>query len=347
MGESNVIHPWLKTRLLDWYSGNLRALPWRTQKSLYRTVVSEFMLQQTQVSTVLPYYDRWMKRFPDFNSLAESSEAEVVKYWEGLGYYRRARFLRKTAIQWMETPCKPKTYDEWLKYPGVGPYMAAAISSIEFEDPTVVVDGNVIRVISRIFGIDRTFASNQSASDFVRPLAQRIQDQESRRNGDFNQALMEVGATVCRKAEPLCLLCPWSSACVALTTGKQNEIPKLQRKAIKHLEIPRLWVLNDSRSALLLAKNQMEARLSDIYELPMADEKLCVQLDKLSVIKRGISNERISEPVFSCSEEEFGRFLHKKTEPEWIPLESLASVSISGPHRKWISGFLSLDAGSC
>jgi A/G-specific adenine glycosylase len=337
----------LKKDLLSWYDKHRRELPWRTQPNLYKTVVSEYMLQQTQVTTVLPYFDRWMKRFPDFETLAKSDEAEVVRHWEGLGYYRRARYLHATARQWIAQHPKPRSFTDWIAFPGVGNYMAAAISSIAFEDPSVVVDGNVIRVISRLRALTTSYSGNSAAIRDVEPIAQLLQNAISERHGDFNQALMELGAIVCRKGEPDCLLCPWQHACLARKAGLQHSLPKLNRKATKSVIIPRLLVVDATAKSVLLSRNHMNGRLKDMYELPIAIEPATANLEQVATIRRGISNERITEPVYRCSKNEYIAWVHKKTEPEWILFENLSSVSLSGPHRKWLSGFLASDGGSC
>ena len=142
----------MRKNLVDWFEDNKRPLPWRESPSLYATVVSEFMLQQTQVKTVLPYWSRWMERFPDFRALAEAEESVVLKHWEGLGYYSRARYLHRLARKIRDLDPIPRDTASWLQFKGVGPYTAAAITSIAFGTPAACVDGNVIRILSRILG---------------------------------------------------------------------------------------------------------------------------------------------------------------------------------------------------
>ena len=333
--------PNLEADLLAWYDLNRRALPWRETPALYRTVVSEFMLQQTQVKTMLPYFDRWMAVFPDFKSLAAANEAAVVKLWEGLGYYRRARYLRQLAIEWMQADPKPGNYKDWLKFPGVGPYMAAAIASIDFGEPVVVVDGNVVRVISRLRNIDEPFASASAAVNRIRPLAQEILSND--RPGDFNQALMELGATVCRPQSPQCLLCPWYSACQARIEGCAETIPQIRKIKTERIQLPRMLVIDHASDRILLQEGALEGRLDGIYELPHVCGKIPNDWKPVATIKRGISNQIITEPVYRLSLEVWPKWVHKKTEPEWIPLKNVQMVSLSGPHRKWISGLLASD----
>ena len=179
--------------LLNWFDEQRRDLPWRQDPSLYKTVVSEFMLQQTRVSTVIPYFKNWLNKFPDFYSLSQADEKEVLKAWEGLGYYSRARNLHqlsKTAANWKHPPVSVK---EWQTLPGVGPYIAAAVTSISLDQPEAVCDGNVVRVLSRLFAISEIFKDGATAQKKLRPLAQKLIN--SGRPGDYNQAVMELGAT--------------------------------------------------------------------------------------------------------------------------------------------------------
>jgi len=335
----------LSERLLSWYDANRRQLPWREKPSLYRTIVSEFMLQQTQVKTMLPYFDRWMAVFPDFETLAASSEPAAVKMWEGLGYYRRARFLRQLAQRWVEAVVKPRTYAEWLEYPGVGPYMAAAIASIDFNEPVVVVDGNVVRVIARLRKFETRFSNASAAVSSIRPFASEIISES--RPGDFNQALMELGATVCRPQAPQCLLCPWFDDCEARKAGCVESIPNIRKAKTERIIIPRMLVLDEKAERMLLQEGGLEGRLDGIYELPPVVGEVPEQWKPIATIKRGISNQMITEPIYQLDEGNYRKWVHKKTEPEWIPLKNIEMVSLSGPHRKWISGFLASGEGSC
>ena len=328
----------LRKALLDWYAHAKRKLPWRERPSLYGTVVSEFMLQQTQVCTVLPYYDRWLKVFPDFASLAAASEAEVVKQWEGLGYYSRARNLQRLAREVTENGL-PDTFDGWLALPGVGPYTAAAIVSIGLDLPHAVVDGNVVRVLTRLYAIETHFPSNASAVKSMAPLADALLAQAS--PGDFNQAVMELGATVCTKGQPSCVICPWRSYCKAASRGDPTAFPRIQRRAVVQKSVQRIWL--QTAAGLLLERIPDTAkRLAGHYELPLAASgQDFVQLDKKPLLtkKRGIANESISEGIYQASLNpavELTDDLLKTKHLQWIPLAQLESIQISGPHRRWI-----------
>ena len=207
-----------RVQLLDWYDREHRKLPWRVEPSLYRTVVSELMCQQTQIATVLPYFDRWMQDLPDFEALAAAPEEKVLKLWEGLGYYSRARNLQKLAKALVEMESYPTDAKSWQKLPGIGPYTAAAIASIHNGQTIAVVDGNVIRVISRLLADDREFKDGPSAAKLLQDTANELQ--ESACPGNYNQATMELGALICTKHNPLCTVCPVVDLCAAASTGQ-------------------------------------------------------------------------------------------------------------------------------
>jgi A/G-specific adenine glycosylase len=211
--------------LVRWFEENQRTLPWRSAYDPYGVWVSEVMLQQTQVETVLPYYDSFLKEFPTIQSLARAPEDRVLKLWAGLGYYQRARNFLAAAREVVEKHGGrvPSEYEALIALPGVGRYMAGAILSIAFNKPYPIVDGNVRRVLSRIHGWmdDDPKAQWEAAESIVRAGEPRM----------VNQALMELGATVCSFKAPRCLLCPLQSGCVAFRTGKQTEIPAARKRA--------------------------------------------------------------------------------------------------------------------
>ena len=343
--ETETIEAPLSWSLLDWYDQYHRQLPWRNKPKLYPTVVSEFMLQQTQIKTALPYYERWMQVFPDFETLAQASEEAVLRQWEGLGYYRRARNLHKLASEWIAADPKPDHYDAWLAFSGVGPYMAAAITSIIFDEPRVVADGNVVRVICRLEAIDTPFKDSSQAVRVVRPVAQSLM--EAKRPGDFNQAIMELGALVCRPRNPLCSECPWRECCAALKKDMVLSLPDIRKASSVKITRKRLLVINSRKRQVLLVRDGMKGRLKGMYELPLITTEAIDALPYVSTIKRGISNEIISEPVYRAQASSYHKYMHKKTESEWIPFESLHEITVSGPHRKWLSDFLASGAGNC
>jgi A/G-specific adenine glycosylase len=225
------------------------------------------MLQQTQVKTVLPYFARWQAELPDFAALAAASEARVLKLWEGLGYYSRARNLHRLAQAVAARPAPPRTPDEWRELPGVGPYTAAAITSITFGAPVACVDGNVVRILARLTADATEFRDSGSAAKALAPLADRLVP--AARAGDHNQAMMELGATVCTRQNPACLMCPVRHFCAAAKQGEPQAFPRLAPKQIEQRAVTRLWCQRDG--ALLLHRAAAEARrLALQHELPSA-----------------------------------------------------------------------------
>ncbi|MCL6545947.1 MAG: A/G-specific adenine glycosylase [Bryobacteraceae bacterium] len=203
-----------RRRLMEWFDEKARDLPWRRTRDPYRIWVSEIMLQQTRVAAVIPYYERFLERFPDVRALASAEESEVLALWSGLGYYSRARNLLRAARMIHESERFPRSYEELRALPGVGVYTAAAIASIAFGEPRAVVDGNVRRVLSRL----------SCGAEDPAGLAQRLLDRQ--RPGDFNQALMELGAEVCQPRSPRCDVCPVERYCQARKQGRQSEFPE-------------------------------------------------------------------------------------------------------------------------
>jgi A/G-specific adenine glycosylase len=265
--------------LLGWYNEYQRDLPWRSDPSLYKTVISEFMLQQTRVSTVLPYFDNWLKKFPDFNALANATEEEVLKSWEGLGYYSRARNLHKLAKIATTWKAPPETVKEWMTLPGVGPYIAAAVTSIALGKAEAVCDGNLVRVLSRIFAIDEEFKDGATAQKKLQPIAQSLVDQE--RPGDYNQAMMELGATVCHRQSPLCLTCPVLEFCNSGRVGNAENFPNLQKKKNKKKSVQRYWMESDGKLLLftdLNSKNKLSGFMNCHWKYQTCISKRSINL---------------------------------------------------------------------
>ncbi len=334
--------PAFQTALLDWYRVHRRRLPWRETPSLYRTVVSEFMLQQTQVKTMLPYFARWMEALPDFAALAAASEAEVVKLWEGLGYYTRARNLHKLARALVASPAAPATAEGWLALPGVGPYTAAAVASIACGAPAAVVDGNVVRILSRLTADATPYRDSASAAKAYAPLADALLNPAA--PGDHNQAMMELGATVCGRHSPLCTICPVRAFCAAARAGDPEAYPRLAAKAIEARTVVRAWCVRPSDGALLLHRAPDEARrLAGQHELPTADhlgltEAVLLAGRRLAVKKRGITRHVFTEPIHELACAALPAPLAARL--VFVPLAELDAVLVSGPHRRWINELL-------
>jgi A/G-specific adenine glycosylase len=324
--------------LLQWYQAAQRPLPWRTEPSLYRTVVSEFMLQQTQVKTMLPYFENWMHHFPDFQTLAKASAENVLKQWEGLGYYSRARNLHKLAQVFTQLSAAPENPGEWKALPGIGPYTAAAIASIAQNYPAAVVDGNVVRVLARLGNYQQSFTSNGQAVKSFTDAAQRLLDPDN--PGDYNQALMELGATICLKAKPACERCPVQNHCLAYKEYPSHpaSLPRIQRPTLQKIEIDRALIL--SQNTILLHRIPDDApRLAGQYEIPkLLDLQLTRPSEKPHAVKtRGIANQRIKENLFLFGHPAKDTPL---TTHHWIPFDKLETITLSGPHRKWLKEIL-------
>lgn len=254
--------------LLAWYDRHARVLPWRGIHDPYRTWVSETMLQQTRVETVLSYYDRFLARFPTVEALAQAPEEDVLKLWEGLGYYRRARNLQKGAQQVMDEFGGeiPADAAQLLKIHGIGEYTAGAIASIAFDRPVPAVDGNVIRVASRLMGI-RENVGVPSVKRRIAAEAAALVPQE--RPGDFNQAMMDLGATVCTPGTPACEKCPLSARCDAYAEGDAEDIPQLPRRnPPKEIEYDLCLIYARNR---VLMRQRTEVMLGGLWVYPMAD----------------------------------------------------------------------------
>ncbi len=324
--------------LRAWYSLQARPLPWREAPSLYKTVVSEFMLQQTQVKTVLPYFARWLAALPDFSALAAASEAQVLKLWEGLGYYSRARNLHRLAQAIVARSTPPRTPAEWRELPGVGPYTAAAITSIAFGAPAACVDGNVVRILARLTADGTVFRDSASAAKYFTPLAESLLPAAA--PGDHNQAMMELGATVCMRQNPRCPTCPVRVFCVAARQRAPEALPRISAKPIERRKVTRVWC--ECNGTLLLHRAAAGAhRLANLHELPTAKqaglaEDVTRRRPLLARKKRSITRFQITESIHAAPAP---RGRHRPG-LVWVPLEDLDLLSLSGPHRRWVREIL-------
>ena len=319
--------------LLTWYRAHRRKLPWRESPSLYRTVVSEFMLQQTQIKTALPYFERWMTNLPDFASLAAAEESTVLKLWEGLGYYSRARNLHKMAKAFIEMPSPPRTQEAWQKLPGIGPYASAAIASIAQNLPVACVDGNVVRILSRLTANDKSFTDSGSASKSFAPLATAVLNRDE--PSDHNQAMMELGATVCHRRSPLCTICPVRRHCAGSRNGDPESYPRLAPKKIKQVAVTRGWCVQ--KGNLLLHRIPAGAkRLAGQYELPSSDHlPIAEEATVITTKKRSITKYRITETIREIAPPSL-----LPDELHWVSFDDLSDITLSGPHRRWITELL-------
>lgn len=298
------------------------------------------MAQQTQIKTMLPYFERWMQRFPDFEALAQATEDDVLKHWEGLGYYSRARNLHKLAKQYLAADPKPKTREQWQALPGIGPYTSAAIASIAFNQPVAVVDGNVVRILARLTSDTRTFKSNGEAVKAFTSLADELI--ASSHPGDHNQAMMELGATVCLKRKPLCAFCPINEFCVSYGHKDVEVLPRILRKATEQVNIDRAWILQDNR-ILLHRIPESAGQLAGQYELPKtADLEINAPTSKpLAAKSRSITHRRIKEHIYNIDlTNDLQKIIGKNPELYWTAFDGLDKITLSGPHRKWVEELL-------
>ena len=327
-----------RAALLAWYGASRRSLPWRESPSPYATVVSEFMLQQTQVATVLPYFRRWMEALPGFGALAAAPEAVVLRLWEGLGYYSRARNLHRLAREVAGRPL-PRSAAAWRELPGVGPYTAAAVASIAFGEPRACVDGNVVRILSRLSRDGSRHRDSASASKAFAPLAQELLNPDN--PGDHNQAMMELGATMCLRRRPLCGRCPVRGFCAAAKEGDPEAYPRLEARRIERRSVVRVWC--ERNGALLLHRNPAGSRrLAGLHELPTAeqaglDPQAVSRGPLLARLTRSITKFRIVESIHSAAV----RRSMRREGLVWVPLGDLGTVSLSGPHRRCTSRVIS------
>lgn len=256
--------------LTHWYLKNKRNLPWRMSTDPYTVWLSEILLQQTQVAQGIPYYHKFISEFPNIKKLAQANEQKVLKLWQGLGYYSRARNLLATAkyINFDLNGQFPNNYHDLLKLKGVGPYSAAAIASICFNEPKAVVDGNVYRVLSRYFNIDTPINSSKGKNEF-NLLAQQLLDVNNPSN--HNQAIMELGALICKPNNPLCSDCPLNSSCLALNYKTIEILPvKIKNEPVKKRYFNYIVIQTTTNKTLFLKRTKKDIWLN-LYEFPLIE----------------------------------------------------------------------------
>ena len=307
--------------LVRWFNQNQRALPWRTTYDPYHVWISEVMLQQTQVETALPYYERFLTALPTIQSLADADEHEVLTLWSGLGYYSRARNLQAAAkiVACEHCGAVPNDYEALRALPGIGPYMAGAIMSIAFNKPFPIVDGNVRRVLSRVYGW-----TGENAKQLWEAAEKLVHQAEPR---SVNQALMELGATVCSFKSPRCLVCPVNTACVAYKTGTQDQIPAVKKRP-ETIRVLLFAVVQRRRERYLMRKQ------NGLWEFPMFGELPPGSLTKVGACRHTITHHRLEVNVYAGELESSEGF-------EW---KEFNSIPVSSLTRK-ILGTIPLPAG--
>ncbi len=262
--------------ILHWYSKNKRALPWRTTRDPYKIWLSEILLQQTRVAQGLPYYERFLKEYPHIEALAAAEESEILKLWQGLGYYSRARNLHASAkmITGELKGIFPSSHKELLALKGVGDYTASAIASICFDEATPVVDGNVYRVLARYYGSSVPINTPKGISYF-KELALEVMDRDNA--GEYNQAIMEFGAIQCTPQNPVCDSCPLNNSCHALKIGSVKELPvKLKKNKVKIRHF-NYYVPLDHNGNTLLKKRVGRGIWENLFEFPLIESDRLLQ----------------------------------------------------------------------
>ena len=322
----------LRRRLEAWYLRRGRDLPWRSTRDPYRIWVSEVMLQQTRAATVIPYYQKFLKRFPDVASLARAPEQALLKSWSGLGYYSRARNLQKAARRIEDAGGFPDDHASIRRLPGVGDYTAAAIASIAFNLPHAVLDGNVFRVLSRLSNETGDIGSAITKKR-LRELAEELLDRKQ--PGRFNQALMELGATVCLPREPRCLLCPISESCEARRQGTQNQLPVKLRRGTP-VRVEKILLIIERQGKLLLWQRGTGAGMAGFWELPEADQlPQASRRELVGEFRHSIMNHRYFIKVAPASLARAPRGFR------WIPKSRLNHIPLSTMATKALRSYLS------
>ncbi len=343
----------LRRTLIDWYSANHRDLPWRKTRNPYYIWVSEVMLQQTQVKTVLPYYNRFVHQFKTLTQLARADLQAVLKTWEGLGYYARAHNLHRAAVMVLNEHqgVVPDRWEDFHSLPGVGEYIAAAVLSIAFGKPHPVVDGNVMRVLARLQTIAEPVNKACSAQVFRQLAAALLEPADP---ATFNQALMELGALVCRPARPLCSTCPLAKLCLAHRSGRVDAYPRRQKKRpLPQYQIATGVVFKNGR--VLITRRRPDGLLGGLWEFPggklndgesaeaaclreiKEEVNLVVRVDAhLARVRHTYTHFKIDMDVFCCSHVSGRVKLNGPVDHRWIRLDELNDYPLPGANRKFI-----------
>jgi A/G-specific adenine glycosylase len=316
----------IRTRLLRWYRKYKRDLPWRRTQDPYRIWISEIMLQQTRVAAVIPYYERFLTLFPDAAALASAPEQELLAAWAGLGYYSRARNLQKAARAIVELPNFPNDYPALLQLPGVGDYTAAAVASIAFGMPHPVLDGNVLRVLSRVTAEPGNIKSD-AVRKKLRSLAEALLDRK--RPGEFNQAVMELGATICVPKQPLCGDCPVRPHCQAHQQGVENQLPLTGVRPSAIQRELHLLLIEKAGKILLWQRPSHSRRLAGFWEIPERDQVPDAAIhSEIAGFRHTIVNTTYLVQVYRASVQSHPSGF------QWLAQSSLAVFPLSTTTRK-------------
>ncbi len=335
--------------LLEWFDQHKRDLPWRKTDDPYRIWVSEIMLQQTQVDRVRAYYERFLEAFPTFEDLADAVDIEVLPLWEGLGYYSRVRNMLAAAREVVEHHGGefPRTMEEALALPGVGEYTAGAVLSIAWDIPVPAVDANVVRVIARVFAIEGKVSRGKARRRISELARTAIPDT---RAGDFNQALMELGAQMCQPWRPGCLICPLCEICRAREMGLQAQIPQTQSRPVKQMRAVAGVLRHDGK--LLVARRPPDGQWGGLWEFPHTKldtaqdrgEALCEQFarqfevevavgEEITSLTYGVMNRRVNLTVLACEMVAGDAHAIEHDDLRWVAPEDLEGLPMPSPHR--------------
>lgn len=336
--ESAVLEG-LRATLLRWYDNAGRVLPWRKERDPYRIWISEIMLQQTQVKTVLPYYDRWLQAFPTLETLAQADLQQVLKLWEGLGYYSRARNLHRAAQQIIEEHqgIFPQQLEDLLSLPGIGRTTAGGILSAAFNQPISILDGNVKRILARLTILPTPPGKAQKQ---LWQLSDAMLDRENPR--DFNQALMDLGATICTPKVPKCDRCPWMSHCLAHQTGTPTHWPMRETPPVRPHKTIGVAVIWNAQGQLLIDRRLDKGLLGGLWEFPGGklepgetltecikreiQEELAIDIevgDHLITIDHAYTHFRVTLNVYNCRYSSGTPQAIECQEIRWVTLEEL------------------------
>jgi A/G-specific adenine glycosylase len=322
----------LRADLLRWYRKNRRDLPWRRTSDPYRIWISETMLQQTRVSVVIPYYEKFTARFPDAASLASASVDEVLACWAGLGYYRRARLLKRAAekVATDYGGALPDAPAVLADLPGIGRYTAGAILSIAFGRPAAVLDGNVFRVLSRFFALKGSWRRSADRTVFW-TLAEALVPK--RTPGDFNQALMELGALVCKPRDPVCPACPIHARCKARLTGRIDRFPAPSPRQAAEIVAGSRHVILDREGRILLVRRPEGGRMEGLWDLPESAPR-GARAEKAGIVRHSVLRFRYVIDVFLASRPVRAR--KGGDARRWVAREDLGSYALTGMAKKAI-----------
>lgn len=318
----------LSKLLLNWYHTHGRQLPWRASRDPYQIWISEVMLQQTTVTAVVPYYERFISRFPNLDSLAQAPLEDVLEQWAGLGYYSRARNLHKSAQHLFQIGGFPHTAKELIELPGFGPYTSRAVASLAFDDNVGVLDGNVIRILSRVLALPIQHWKNKE-----RQQLQELSDEMAQYvpSAELNQSMMDLGATVCTPKSPNCSICPWLKKCKAFATKQVEKLPLPKPRKAKEIWIWKVSV-QKKKSQILMVKDSSYPVLKNQWMLPGVFQK-STKIPKEYLCKHNITHHEI----YVLSEKKLAKA--HLDEKKWVDLKNLSKINPSSLLQKIIAKY--------